>query len=286
MIDPHPQATAASTASTAADRPVDDLDAADGLAHAPPPDDVGPALPSTATTSLIMSAGTLAWIGWVWLATFVVVTGIEVAIGVSGDLDTSVWQGAAAGWQRWPVLAAGVSAIATFAPMLVTNGVTRRQLARSAAATAGVVALLGAAFIVAGFLVEHLVFALADQAHHLGEGRDEVGRAVGAATLGRLFVEHALALAAAYVTGWQVAIGFYTRGVTWGALLILPSVVPLLVVEGVPGGVAGFGIDVLDDWLRDVGTDSFLVGVLLSLAVTGASAAIAAHRTRAVALRP
>lgn len=101
-----------------------------------------------ASTAAITSLGTLAWLAWVWvltLAVFAVVLTVVVVRG--GDFDQSLWQGLGAGWQRWVVAAAGATMVPVFAPMLVTNCVTRARLSASASVAMVATAVTGAAVI-------------------------------------------------------------------------------------------------------------------------------------------
>ena len=271
----------------------DDTPAATPPADATPRDDaaprddapaaVAPVRPAPlSATAAITTFGTLAWVAWVWLATFVVVTGIAVAVGIWGELESSVWQGAAAGWQRWIVLASGVTAISTFAPMLLTNGVTRAQLAASAVVTGLVLAGLTAVFAAAGYLVEGVVFAQNDVVHRFGVQGTGHGGSVDVATLPGLSLEYAVTAYAAFVTGWQVAIGFFRSDVAGGIVRIPAAIVPLVIVEVLVGrSPAGF-ID--NSWFsaRDV---PLVVTVLGAVAVLAVATQVARRRTAEITLR-
>jgi hypothetical protein len=243
-------------------------------AHPPPV-----ARPSLARTASITTFGHLAWIGWVWLATFVVVGGVIVALGAfsDGQLLDSLWQDAGAGWQRWVVLAAGIGTTSTFAPLLVGNGVTRRRMSASVAVTMVVLAVLGAAFVAAGYLVEGAVFRSNDWGHFLDGG----GRAIGGRMVAGLAVRHALTLAAYFVSGWLIGIGFYRFGRDAGAPLIVPSIVPLVLVELLLlGGGAGITVGPLGE----LSGPPLAVGAPASALVVAVAALAAARYNRGLAL--
>ena len=248
----------------------------------PPPLDPARPAPLSATAS-ITTFGTLAWVAWVWLATFVIVIGLAVGVGIWGDLENSLWQSAAAGWQRWLVLAAGVTALATFAPMLLTNGVTRAQLASSAVVTGLALAALVALFAVVGYLVEGVVFAQNDVVHRFDVSGREPSPTIGAAQLPGLALEYMVTAYAAYVTGWQVAIGFFRSHVVGGILRIPAAVVPLLLVEALLGNSPAAFID--NSWFNDRDVP-LAVTVLAAVAVLAAATQVARRRTAEVTLRP
>jgi hypothetical protein len=219
----------------------------------------------------------------VWLATFVIITGLAVGIGVWGDLESSLWQSAAAGWQRWLVLASGVSALSTFAPMLLTNGVTRAQLASSAIVTGLALAALVAVFVAVGYLVEGVVFAQNDVVHRFDMSGADPGPTIGAVRLPGLGLEYLITAYAAYVTGWQVAIGFFRSHVAGGIVRIPAAVVPLLLVEALLGNSPAAFID--NSWFSDREVP-LAVTVLGAVAVLAVATQVARRRTAEITLRP
>jgi hypothetical protein len=212
----------------------------------------------------------------------VIITGIVIGIGAWGDLESSVWQGGAAGWQRWVVLAAGVTLISTFAPMLLSNGVTRDRLALAGIVTGLALAALTALFATLGYLVEGVVFARNDVTHTWDAFGDRTGHAIGAAMLPTAFVEYAIGVYAAYVTGWQVAIGFFRSDVVTGILKVPVAVLPLIAIELLVGESPAAFLD--NTWFtgRDV---PFALTVAGSLAVLGVATLVARRRTGEIALR-
>jgi hypothetical protein len=235
-----------------------------------------PSRPPLSATAAVTTLGNLAWIGWVWLATGVVVTGITVVVGTvdGGELNSSLWQSAGAVWQRWIVLAAGVVLVTTFAPLLISHGVTRAQVSASAIVTMVALAALGTLFIVAGYLVEGVVFDRNGWAQVL----DRREQAIDAGTLLGLSLRYALTLAASFVSGWLIGIGVRCLGCQrWaprGGLVLVPSaLIPIVVSEILLDGQGGLGIGPLND----LAGPPLAVGAPASVAVI-ALAALAAKR--------
>jgi hypothetical protein len=239
-----------------------------------------PGLPKLTTTASITTFGHLAWIGWVWLAVGVVVSGITVTVGTFSDgrLTESLWEDAAAGWQPWLVLGAGVATTSTFAPMLIGNGVTRARLSASVTVTMVVLAVVGSAFVAAGYLVEGVVFRLNDWSHVLGGG----GRTIGTQMLAGVAARHVLTLGAYFVSGWLIGVGFYRFGRNAGIALIPPSLVPAALVELL---LLDGGAGVTSATLDDVSGPPLAVGAPASAAVVGVAALVAGRYMRDLALR-
>lgn len=253
-------------------------------ASAPPSDAPAPR-PPVAPASLIDTAsvttfGHLAWVGWVWGAAFVIASGVVVAVGAfsDGQLDNSLWQGLGAGWQRWILLAAGIATTATFAPMLVGNGVTRARLSASVIVTMVVLAVVGAVVVAAGYLVEGFVFRANDWRHVLDGG----GRTIGAGMIAGLALRHALTFAAYFVSGWLIGIGFYRFGRDGGVPLIVPSIVPVVLVELL---LLGGGASVFTSGPGDLSGPPLAVGAPASALVIALAALAATRYNRELALR-
>jgi hypothetical protein len=236
---------------------------------------------SLVDTASVTTFGHLAWVGWVWLAAFVIASGAVVAVGAfsDGQLTDSLWQGLGAGWQRWILLAAGISTTATFAPMLVGNGVTRARLSASVTVTMVVLAVLGSVVVAAGYLLEGVVFSANDWSHVLDGG----GRTLGARMIAGLAVRHALTFGAYFVSGWLIGIGFYRFGREGGVPLIVPSIVPVVLVELLLlGGGAGM---LTSGPIGDLSGPPLAVGAPASALVIGLAALAATRYTRELALK-
>ena len=177
-------------------------------------------------TASITTFGTLAWLGWLWLLAAV---GYGIALTVLafvGERDTSLWQTVIVGWQNWPVLAAGISMVPTFGPMLITNGVTRARLASSAAITMIVLGVLGGLFVAGGFAVESLVFADQGWPRRLsgGMGFDGVAMPI------QLGVAQGIGFAAWFVSGWLIGLAHHQLGPGLVVALV-PALIPAAAAE-------------------------------------------------------
>jgi hypothetical protein len=228
-------------------------------------------------TAAITTFGTLAWLGWVWAIAGVVYTAILVIDGAGDDGDTSIWQGAAADWQRYTVLAAGAAMVPIYAPMLIGNGVTRAQISRSAAVTMAALAALAGALITAGFAAEHVVYDSQEAWRHRLAG----GRAIDWGTIPQLGVAYAVTIAAYFVAGWIVGIGWHRDRWIGAATHLVPAAVPVAVAEGV---VMGETMGGRPHYLTEILDGPLAVGVLITLVVIGAALALARHLTRDVAV--
>jgi hypothetical protein len=237
-----------------------------------------PGRPPMVTTAAITTLGHLAWIAWVWLAFGVVVLGAIAGYGVFGDgaIDESMWQNFAAGWQRWLLLAAGFATTATFAPMLVGNGVTRAQMSSSVLVTMVALAVLGGLYIAVGFLIEGALFGANDWTHVL-----DGGRTLGARMIAGLGLRYALGLAVSFVAGWLMGIGFYRFGNETGLPLIIPCALPIVAVELLLlDGAGGLGIGPMQDWAGP----PLAVGALASVAVIAVTGLVGVRYNRELAL--
>lgn len=187
----------------------------------------GPGPAPLSSTASVATFGNLTWLGWVWGLAAVGFAVVMTAISRWGELDRSLWNEAVAGWQRWPLLAAGVMTAVTFAPMFIAHGVTRRRLASSSAIAMVVLSVLGGLFLGAGYVAERWVFRAQGWTH----GFDPAADPTRLADLGLAAVHHGLILAAAFVTGWLIGIVYERLGTARLAVLFVPCLLPLVVVE-------------------------------------------------------
>src|SRR5690606_20540717 len=84
------------------------------------------------TAASVTTFGTLIWLGPLLGVVAVVYAVVVTCVSIWGEVDTSLWSGIAAGWQRWPVGVSGFLMIAVSSRMFVENGVTRRRLGEAA----------------------------------------------------------------------------------------------------------------------------------------------------------
>lgn len=182
------------------------------------------------STSAILTFGHLAWLAWVWAGAAVVYAGIVTVLAVVGDgATTGLWNGVGAGWQRWLVLAAGCSTPWTFLAPFVANGVSRRRFSTSTVVAMGVVSACGAAFAVAGFLVERPLY-------------DALGWEVSSGVISErhpllLLLHFGLTYATYFVSGWLIGTAFYRFDVLPAILAIVPCSLPVVAAELLGSGV-------------------------------------------------
>ncbi len=226
----------------------------------------------------IMVFGTLAWIGYVWVAATVIYAIVVACVVRWGGLDTSLWRSLAAGWQQWVVFAAGITVSTTFLRMLLRNGATRRLVSVSAVATMSTIAVILAVWNMAGFTVEKLVYDANGWPQTLPSDA-----AFAWDDLPRLALDNILIAAVYYAAGWIIGCGYARWGTFRGTALLLPAAVPVAAMEFlVSPGFAGLNVDVVAAWR---GEPHVAVTVLAGGALLAATVAVAARLTREATLR-
>lgn len=143
-----------------------------------------------------------------------------------GDLPFSIWESFAANGPGWFVLAMGSTAVTTYLPMLVANGLTRARFTLAAALALAACALLLATVVAAGFLYEAYMFERLNWAHsfngdHLFATTSQVHLVVA---------EYAVRYLLFGLSGLLAGYAFYRVGGWWGtALLLFTVALPLAV---------------------------------------------------------
>jgi hypothetical protein len=233
-----------------------------------------PGPPPLSVTAAMTTFGSLVWIGLVWAVATVLFACVLGAITLWGELDESLWDQLGAGWQRWLALLAGFTMISEFGRMFVTNGITRAQLARSAAVTLVAIAVLGGVFVTIGYWAEGIVFDGNDWPHRLGDG----STVDGTGALARLWSENAITLAAFFTSGWLLGATYRSRERDEANLWVLPCLVPaaaaVLLIRG-DSFVFGF----LDRLYLD---PPFVLGASVTIAVTLLGVLVATRVTRQI----
>jgi hypothetical protein len=228
--------------------------------------------------SQIVCFGTLAWIGYVWLAASLVYAVVVTCVARWGSVDESLWQSVASGWQRYVVFGAGVSVSTTFLRIVVRNGATRRTLSIGATATMAVVAVLLAAWNVAGYTAEKVVYDRLDWPQQL---RSDAVFTWG--DLPRAAIDNGIMIAAYYATGWIVGVCYARWGAAGGTLRLLPALSPAAAMEFVVAtDFGGVDVDALASW-RD--RPALWVTLPAGLAVVAGATWAAGRLTRGLALR-
>lgn len=163
---------------------------------------------------------------WWFLGLVVVVFGVAYpTIGrAGGDLPLSIWESFAANGPGWFVLAMGATAVTTYFPMVVANGMTRARFTYSAAlAVAGCAAVLAVAIAV-GFAYESSMYRVYGWEHVLNG--DHLFTSTSQAHL--IVAEYAVRYLLFGLVGLLAGYGFYRFGGWWGtALLLFTVVLPL-----------------------------------------------------------
>jgi hypothetical protein len=193
-----------------------------------------------------------------------------VANGVWGHVQGSAWDGSASLFQ-YAMLGAGIMVAASYLPVYVSHGLTRRDFA-----TAALVALVGLAAGAAlattiGYGIEHVVFQVADWPHvldserdlHIYDRPDQYG--LIAVELFGLYVTHALG-------GLLIMAALFRLGWLFGALVALVGIAVAVGAE--MALAAGFAGAVLAEWL-DVSAPPTGVGVAIAAALAVLAAVLA-----------
>lgn len=137
-----------------------------------------------------------------------------------GDLPFSIWESFAANGPGWFLLAMGSTAVTTYLPMLVANGLTRARFTLAAAIALAACALLLAAFVAAGFLYETYMFERLGWAHTLNGNH----LFVSTSQVHLVVAEYAVRYLLFGLAGLLAGYAFYRVGGWWGTALLLFTV--------------------------------------------------------------
>lgn len=257
--------------SAAADAPIPAPRRSGG---SPAPRRLGP--PPLSETAALTTFGHLAWLVWFWVGVAAVFALALVAVGIWGELTSSLWQDLT-GWLSWVILAAGITTVPTFGPMLVGNGVTRSQLSWSSLAAMVAIAAIGGVYVGVGYVVEHLVYDRHGWTQEL-QGGDVLGGWAGALGLG---LAAGLTLACYYAAGWVVGAAYLAFGWVAFVATTVAAAVPVVLAELALRGGTWSTFDVLADVPALPGP----VGAVAVVAVAVATAAAASRVTRGAVVR-
>lgn len=240
--------------------------------------------PSLSTTAQLTTAIHLYWLKYVWMLALVVLAVILIVASVrDATLDDSVWDQIGVGVLRWVIFAAGVTTLSSFAPMFLGNGVTRGQLASSSIVSMAVVSAIGAAVVALGYVIERIVYPRAGWELILRDAETPLD----AGTIASRSISMAVLFAAYFVSGWLIGAAFYRYGSNVGLLLIVPSAIPLLVVDLLLAGPTNMigGIDAIQRRLGPVDDVALPVALPLSAVIVVVACVAARRATQAVPLR-
>ncbi len=213
---------------------------------------------------------------WYWALVLVAVLGVPFVVGAVGDVSVSVlWFARQSGvWFPFSVL---IGVAATYPPVHVAQGMTRRAYVKGALIAAVVLAAAFALLMAGGLLAERAWYgamgwdwSLQDQ----GWFDPEI-------TFGSLFVAYLATFAVSYVSGLLVGTVYAAAGGWWGTLTLPLTAGPSLLMTILVGNS--------NDWVpfsELFGSDGgstplalvLTVGLVLALALAAAFWLIAARR--------
>ncbi|MFI0419954.1 hypothetical protein [Spongiactinospora sp. 9N601] len=155
----------------------------------------------------------------------VVVMGVAVAIGVLGDLESSVWERAVQA-ARWYVLVIGITVVRLYLPVYVAHGRTRREFAGQAAVFTLLFAPAVSALTALGYLLEGLVYRLGGWPHQIADRHLFGGPGQVPLVLAEYWAQYLVWVSAGVLLG----AAFYRLSVG-GVLLIPVAAVPVILVH-------------------------------------------------------
>ncbi len=234
-----------------------------------PPRPRGPVL----RTVSMMVRQQLVVVAWAWGIVAVVAIAVPLLVQRATDVDMSVL---AFAWQLgiWAPFSMHIGVAATYLPVHVASGMTRRSYVRSALLTAVVMGVVFAVLQSVGLALERLWYQAQGWVWAYREGSlDVAGAASAAEGSGRVLLYAALTYTIAGLSGQLVGVAYYRGGGWWGTLTLPLTVGPLILMAGLVSG--GTGPVPVDDWF-DVGPGVvpvlFVVGVAVVIGTLLAAA--------------
>lgn len=173
----------------------------------------------------VLVSGHRCVLGGVWLLFAAIFALVGAIIAATDGITTSVWDFASYG-PKYFLLSLGVMLSTAHLPAYVANGVTRREFALGGGLFIAAVALVSAAVMAAGYLVEGLIYGAAGLPQelttpHLYTSADQIVL---------VLVEFALVFLAHLVSGWLIGTAFARLG--WSAIaLVVPAALPALATD-------------------------------------------------------
>lgn len=205
----------------------------------------------------------------VWAGFVVVVAVIATGVAFFGTLDGSAWE-AAAMVPRWYALFIGVALVREFLPLYIAHGQTRRQFGAHAAVTVSLFAPFLAILLVAGYLLELLIYRMAG----LDPSLSNTHLFAESTQIHLVFLEYLIRFLAWTVAGALLGAAFYR----WegGGLLSLPVGIAMIIVgeeavgfDPLPrfiGRVTNINLDIPDSlgFTLGAGFGVFILGLALT----------------------
>ena len=196
--------------------------------------------PTGASAVATIVGGHLSFYLLIWIGIGAALLAVNlVSRAIAGDVDGSGWDGQAAIFQ-YAMLAGGVVVVTGYAPVIVTQGVTRRATAAGSLVAVGCLAVAGALATTLAYGVEHLVFALNDWPFVLEGSTADMHIYDRPDQYGLILVEVLALYATHVVAGMVIGTGVSRFGWLWGAPTLLAGVALAVVGEFlVRGGFVG-----------------------------------------------
>jgi hypothetical protein len=161
----------------------------------------------------------------------VVVSGLVAVIANVSSITQSTWE-VAGQWPRWWLFVAGITAVTTYLPVLVTHGMTRSAVARALGLAGVLTCALWTGVMIVGHVVERFAYARfgwpdrMTTSHLFSNGYDVLP----------MFVEYELIFLAYAIAGALIGAVYYRFGGIRGTLLLPLAGLPGAVVEALISG--------------------------------------------------
>jgi hypothetical protein len=220
-------------------------------------------------------AGFFWFVGLLWLGLFAFGLAVTAGVAIWGEIESSVWE-KAGGVVRFAAAFMVAWLVYTYLPIYVAHGVTRREFMQKLTVfTVAFSALLGALSML-GYLLEGLVYEVADWPHELTDEHSFDSTS----ELGTILVTHCLAFLVWATIGAIVGAAIYRHDDGWG-LVALPVCIVLMIPAGFAIGSTELPLDrVFEDRTVDV-----LWAVVLCVLGAGAGLRVAWGLIREIPIR-
>ena len=170
-----------------------------------------------------------------WIGFTLTILGITFAIAALAEVTQSIWEPASQ-VPRWFAFAMGVHLAYGVMPLHIAHGQTRREFARQAVVLMLMFAAATAVLMTAGFVIERVVYAIADWPQTLTE--EHLYSSTSDYPL--IYLEHLLVMLVWMAGGALIGASFY-RGGALGGLMIGVGIVAAGLTGWVLGSVQGWG---------------------------------------------
>ena len=214
-----------------------------------------------------------------WIGFTLTVLGITFAIAALGDVTQSIWDPASQ-VARWFVFAMGVHVAYGVMPLHIAHGQTRRDFAKRAVIFMLMFAGATAVLMTAGFVIERVVYAIADWPQTLTEEH----LYSSASDYALIYLEHLLLMLVWVAGGALIGAAFYRDGAL-GGLMIAVGIVAAGLTGWVLGSAQGWGPGQLLYRLLDADAPPVLLSVLAVLGIVAGLLALTWRLARDIPLK-